>query len=103
MKRIFTRLGMVLILIVASGAVAISLVRRFGAIGDCNTDGDCPPGKVCLTGLDEKYSFARWIRPERRCLISCTTNSDCPPQEECAASAHGFGPGAYCLPRLENR
>ena len=99
MKRPSRILAVVLVLFLSAGSMAILLLRRFGSVGDCNTNDDCPSGKVCLTARDQAQTFMSWIRPERSCLILCTKNSDCPPGEACSFFDGGFGPGAYCAPR----
>ena len=83
--------------------VVVLLFRRFGSIGDCNTNSDCPAGKVCLTAVNSTHSLVRWVRPERSCQVLCTRNSDCPPEEECSLVDGAFGPGPYCVTRPKIR
>ena len=97
-ERVSKNLKTMLILIWAVVVVATYLFLRFGTIGDCNTTADCPPGKTCLTGLDETHTLVHWFRPEKRCLRTCIKHSDCPAGEKCGFHEDRFGPDSYCSP-----
>ena len=103
MERAFRVLVAVVVLFLAASVVVILLFQRFGSMGDCNTSNDCPSGKVCLTAANDRHSFVRWVRPERRCRILCTKNSDCPPEEECSLVEGALEYGPYCAPRPKIR